>query len=394
MSTVEIAIRLRKPFILAFTLFAVVSLLQAAANALAPMGSQDFGVTWMAARVLTYANQYAMYLSGSMPPPDPHPMAASHAPSALMLLWPYVGFSWHTAVRLWLATNLLCTAGLLFVSLRLFLPGRNVWTSLLVCALFVAGLRWRNHVGNGQHLIFSLFFFVAAVGASRAGRQVLAGVLLAVSFLKYSTTFFLLIYFVYMRQWRPAAIAFAIHAAMLGFIWAWLGVSPVTMILQSLEIGGRVLTSAGYYDLFSFLPGVAAALGSLALAGVLLFVAIQRKTEPDVVFATLAMVATVVIYHQAYDYVLLLFPLIVAVRRWRTEPLLAALVFACVGMNWFVDKAVHVLTPWLDTERLASPTSVYFYGSAVLWYVTIAVMLTRCLTGSGSPRFANAVPQA
>ena len=366
---------------------AAASLIHGANNALALWGSMDLGVSLRSAQTLQHEDPYRRHLRSPGRPSEhpsrhqnPYWMHPVQIPSALMLLWPYSGLSWPAAKIAWLITNLLCTAGLLLLAFRRFLPDRSPWTYAAIASLFVIGTPWRNAFANGQHGIVSLFFFLTAMELADRRRSLWAGAALAVSLIKYSTTLFLLPWFVFKRQWLVLAAAAAIHGVMTIAISLWLGTPPWTLVAGSLRVGGGDLLFSGFLDMFAWahalgLPALVPTLTATAVLLLLLGMALaKRVANEDLFLAALCLSALSLVYHRAYDHLLLIVPLLAAIRHWRTEKLAAVLIGACTAQIWFLERAIHFLAPSLE-GRASLPYNLL----AALWYLTLATLLYRCV---------------
>ncbi|MEA3003447.1 MAG: hypothetical protein QOH81_2235 [Sphingomonadales bacterium] len=382
-------------------LLAAASAVEGCRNALMVRGSIDFGMSLKAAQDLARENPYrrhALAPEGFAQRPradaNPFPMEPMQVPSALILLWPYALLSWPTAKLAWLISNLMFTAGLLVLGFRRLLPGRDMACYVALTAALLASFPWRVVVGNGQHLAAGLFFWLLAAALADRGHPLAAGAALAASFVKYSVTLFLLPWFLLKRQWGPLLTALAVHALItLGIAWR-LGENPVSLVLQALRTGAATLLYSGYVDMFAITHGlgvtpVVAAAAALALAGLAVALALSRPPPNQGLFlAALAFLSLLVLYHRAYDALILFLPLLVLVERAKREPMLAALVAAPILLCWYVDRAVLQFTPWLDR---AGGFSAYYWLVASLFYLALALLLVRsCASRRGRDWTASA----
>ena len=347
-------------------------------------GSIDLGIPLKAAQALMHENPYERFLAGETSSAygdelNPFPMVAVHLPSALMLLWPYSGLAWPAAKVAWLVSNLLFTFGVLLLAFRRFLPHRPPWCGVAIGALLLMSLPWRVVIGNGQHLMMSLFFFLLAAELADRGHRSWAAVTLAASFLKYTVIIFLLPYFILKRQWAPLLGALGIHATMTLGISIWLREEPWVLIEQAIR-GSRTHLLAGYVDLFAMANRIGAPLELAALLGVALtsvavWIGARRiAVDENHYFAGLCILSVVIVYHRAYDAVILLIPLLVAVDQVRRDRLPAFLVFLLVGCSWFLDRLVIALMPWLG-PRGDTWADYYHYLVALLFYATLSALL-------------------
>ncbi|MGE5721661.1 MAG: glycosyltransferase 87 family protein [Sphingomonadales bacterium] len=380
-----------KALVVLLVLMALGSAIHASGNALALWGSMDLGQPLKASQELMREDPYRRFLQVPIGPdaqarPDANPFGVFpvQVPSALMLLWPYAMLSWPGAKLAWLISNLLFTAGLLLLAFRRLLPGRSPWLYAAIGALFVIGMPWRNIIANGQHLLASLFLFLLALELADRRRPVPAGIALAAALLKYTVILFLLPYLILKRQWLPIAVALAIHAAMTLAIALRLHTDPATLVLESFRIAIR-LQPQGYVDLSALTaasgipPMLALAAGAL-LFGMEIWIAAVRPTRDEALFlAALCLLAPLLVYHRAYDFVLLIVPLLVAIDRWPQAKPLTLLVSACVALVWFVSTA-RPYAAWMDGRG-----PYYWLVAGCCWAAAAAawILLGR---GSGQTR--------
>jgi hypothetical protein len=364
-------------------LFALISAVHAIGNAMALMGSKDIGASIRAAQVLQQQDPYALFLSGKGDAPgkpgpggNPFAMEPVQVPSALMLLWPYSSLSWPALKVAWLISNFVFTAGLLILAFRRFLPGEPLWLYICISALFVMSSSWRNIITNGQHGLASLFFLMAAAELADRRRSVAAGTALAFGLMKYSMTMFLLPWFVLKRQWVPLAIAIGLHVLTTMTIALWLQVSPITLISGAIHVGRETLLVQGFLDLFALstglgLPPAVPAVVSMTTSAAILWIALRGRIANENVFvAALCFLALTLVYHRPYDYILLIVPLLVAIRYVATLRLAALMIFASVALIWFLDRPVVFLTDWLESRN-----SPYYFFLATVWYATLGTLL-------------------
>ena len=90
-------------------------------------------------------------------------MEANQFPSLLMLLIPYTFLPPLTARYAWIISNMIFTAGIIFLLRKTFLKDadRDVFAAFML--LMIAGTPYRNQLGVGQHTLFAFFFFLLAV---------------------------------------------------------------------------------------------------------------------------------------------------------------------------------------------------------------------------------------
>jgi len=382
-------VSLKNLVVLTLLIPAVFSIAVGVKNAMNPdYGSADF--QWDASRILLMRlNPYQLTLSTDPAPTDkytPDKLTANQVPSCLILLWPYAVFDWSTAKVLWLLSNLLFTAILVIYSFKLFFPDAGWNVKFTVLSLFVIGTPWRNLVGIGQHTLFSLAFFVLAAYYSDKKQKFLSGILLGISYFKYTTIFPMLPYFLYKKRYMPIAISFGLHGILHLLASFWLGEWPHTLVFQSLEVSSRHSLN-GYIDILAVfshmgmdLPTIVGLLPALAIMLGTAVIAIKAKRKDDLAAMTLVgMVSIIVVYHRRiYDFVVLLFPLMFVFKYWKKN-LLNTLLTLCLGSAFIVDRIFYSVGPKLDGMGLEWIENIYFYIFVTIWYSSIAVCGARLL---------------
>ena len=294
------------------------------------------GLEWVdfhwesAALLLRGENPYRWFLEGRYY--DGVVVDATQAPSTIAFLLPFGLLPHGVANVLWDVCNLGFSCMFLFLMGRLFFRRGNgvslvFWAFV---ALFLCGVPWRVGMGCGQHAMFSLAFFTAAVWAmERRKHWLLVGALLSAGLFKYTVTVPLVFVFVIRRQWRTIAAAAAIHIALTVVLGLWTGTDPLTLVRQSMEVGVKLNSSGGDADL----AGLASWFGVAdvwpwAKAGYVVFgLAIvgysamrllgRSQKDPSLLLdlSVLAVLANLVCYHRCYDLVSLAFPLALCLTR-------------------------------------------------------------------------------
>lgn len=348
---------------MAFTLLvlaAAVSVCMAFRN-----GLEEFDFQWDPAKLLMMGdNPYAYSLEHK---PVTHPgfmtpeIAANQLPSCLLLLAPWTVFPQLTANRIWDACNILFTIVLLFLVYRLFfrddsvIRGKFLWFALL----FLAGAPWYILISNGQHLLFSLAFFMGAYYLAVGNKdgvvgECFSGVLLALSAFKYTTIAPLACIFIANRWWKPVIVAVFLHVVATVWCGLHLGESPFALVVQSLKVGSA-LTGADGVDVASivhlYYPDVNVSVWAnigYAIYGVLLVCTVAMRNVDNLLrLSTLAVIANLMFYHRVYDFVTLAFPLVYAMKNSRQFGRIdiAIRVAACLNVGWtfFLARAVYRL---------------------------------------------------
>lgn len=385
-----------KKIILVFvTALAIVSVIQGCRNA--ANYSQDF--QWDAAKVMSLGmNPYdeslnpSSELTGLGFEEYYKQMEANQFPSLLFLLYPYVILPPLLARYAWLVSNLIFTVLILFFLRKTFLQKMEAIDYGIVAGLMLAGMPWRNQMGVGQHTLFALCFFLAAVYVSERFKNsklgfVGAGFLLSVSFFKYTLTAPLALYYIYKRRYKELVVSVIPHIILTGVAALYLKDSYLNMIIKPLKVAS-VLTSEGSMDIGSVLGGgYFTMIITLAVMAVLLVVTYllgMKKNTGDagdlgmgvknpnfsqtdvMVISMLTMWSMIITYHRIYDYFVLIIPFGMFLNKKieemnRTEifglAIYSALVFAVFFVlriisnngesNLFVAVFYYAITIWI-----------------------------------------------
>src|SRR6476469_1561893 len=148
----------------AFFVLGVLSCAQGLRNAVRPGGSQD--LQWGVSRLLlNHQSPYASFVEFKVGKLSHNPFPEVPLPvypaSAEIFLWPLAAFDFNYAKWLWAVANILFAIGTVVLLARL--AGLSGSASLGLLGLFLASTPVRTTIGNGQHGLFSFFFFLLAV---------------------------------------------------------------------------------------------------------------------------------------------------------------------------------------------------------------------------------------
>jgi Glycosyltransferase family 87 len=335
-----------------------------------PGGSQD--TQWSGSRaLLEHSDPYALYLHNPVSRPFILAQNPNYPASGLVMLWPYAAWSWPVAKWLWAASNLVFTLLVLWCLFRLLPAETTGTTRLLIAALFLCGTPWRNNLGNGQHAVFVLAFFLLAVVLLPRHTKI-AGLPLAVSWFKYSISFPLSLFFARSRRgWKTLLAAGGVHAALTIFAAAWTATSVLALLAGPLRVA-HATTGRGYVDVFALAArmGSPSALLPAAAACLILgvtYAAVRRDEDDLSSLSTLSLAAMAVVFHQVYDFVVLVIPLSYALRE-RAATARARYYLVLVGVIWFADRAVDAAAARHWTLEPAALFAVYFWLKILLFY--------------------------
>jgi hypothetical protein len=368
------------------TLVAMISLGQGIRNALRPTGSQDF--QWGPSRALLHRfDPYALKIRQYAHPDEPAPFLFSQDPtypiSAYIFLWPYAALPWPMAKLLWALSNVGFMVVLVWGLGRLFLQSEMKWIWWLAGCLFVIGTPLRNLIGNGQHALFSLSFFVLALYCLEQEKPMWSGVCLALALLKYTVTLPLLIVFLLKRSYRPLWVAMAIHLALLAFASLWTQVTPLQLVR---EYGQVVMVEThqgidGYVDInavlhhlgLSAVPFLWPTLAAVLLLTAALVIFWCGTGQELRCLAVLSLLSTVVVYHRPYDMVVLAFALfyVLAQSRSHWHDRTVLLFGLCVLLTWFVEKPLFLLQMRSTNPLAQGVVSIYQWFVVALVYTAL-----------------------
>jgi hypothetical protein len=375
---------------------AVIGVLEAFTVAL--HNSQDND--WGPARALLHGlDPYKLYLRCTSCPEPPFlpPVAPMYPASGLILLWPLAMLSWPAAKATWAILNLTFGAGLIVTLFRLFLPDGGWRFAILAFIALFAGGPFLTNLEIGQHAVFALGWFVAALWADRRGNTALAAVFLAASWFKYTLTFPLSLLFVVRARWTSVLAAAAVHVVLTIFAAAWTGSSPLDLLLGPLRVV-QVVHRAGHLDVF----GLAMRLGlgsqlvplvaACALAVAVLVAALRSRAQTDLPLLCLfSLFAYAVVYHLAYDLVVLIIPLFYVLSRTQVwsevdvlERVWTIMLAVLLGWTWFADHLVQTMKiQHIEWVMRAYPT--YYAATAVWFYATTLVGILAVGTRLATP---------
>lgn len=274
--------------------------------------------------------------------------------SALMSLLPFGALPWGLAKPVWIAVSLAVTVLLYWCARTELAPqidGRLLGFGFL---LLMISTPYRNQLSNGQEGIFVIAMLVWALRQARRGQPIVAGLLLAFSWFKFTLTFPLTLVFVARRDWRVIATAAAAHVTLTLAAAAWTLTDPFASAFGFFAVAKLAVDYRfGFLDVYSLashltLPYAfaAATSGALALAGLWLAWRLGKRDEL-LLLAVTSLAAMAGFYHLSYDCVIFIFPLLYALRTIvrgnprEVDRLFLVATFVTIGMTWFVNRMVE-----------------------------------------------------
>ena len=238
---------------------------------------------------------------------------ANQFPSLLWLLFPYALLDGSVAMIAWLISNLIFLAGIIVLLRTLFWNNLSKIDYVLVVSVLLSSGCIRSQLHLGQHSLFAFFFFLLAVWMSKKGKDVLAGLFLAISYFKYSITAPLMLYFLYKKKYKEVMTSFVPHIVLTLFSSWWLKTDLVTIMLLPLK-QATGLSSAGFADIGSLLEKIGiynmtTIFSVVIFIGLIIWVLRSKKKISDYdMICTLVLWSLVFMYHRRYDYFLLILP--------------------------------------------------------------------------------------
>jgi Glycosyltransferase family 87 len=151
-----------------------------------------------------------------------------------ILLAPYALMDWKYAKIAWALTNYMATFIIIYCL-------QNIWKIkymsiiILTCSIYLISNPYRNVINNGQHDLFVLALFLSSV-VSAKNNKILSGILLGLSWFKFTVTFPLSLFFIIKREWLPMAIGILVQCFLFTVICFWLNQSHAYIIDRYLKV--------------------------------------------------------------------------------------------------------------------------------------------------------------
>lgn len=359
---------------------AAVSLCVGVFNALSPAYSKDF--QWSGTHLtLLHIDPYRQFLLH-----DPgHLLVRTQVPNYLhelyILLLPLGALSFSSAWLVWLILNCLFAAIVLLV-LRKIYSLDNART-LLLTSLLLASTPFRIAVAAGTEsllelLLFCLFFHFEG--------EIKRGIVLGLSYSKYSFSPVLFFYLFFRRRYRILAIS--LIPPVLGLIFMWLLVkgSLITLALEPLRVS-RTGVSPGLADLMLIVHAafdrvvqnkvastIAYSFALIASALYAFFLSRRKDLSLQDEFASIAIGSLIFFPHLTYDFVFLIVPVAACLAGAISR--VKVIVLCLCGLSLFAVKFLFLLGNPLPK------TYVSF---------TVLLVLSAMLLMLGRPDFAQAI---
>ncbi|MCR5025449.1 MAG: glycosyltransferase 87 family protein [Lachnospiraceae bacterium] len=330
-----------------------------------PLGSFDF--QWDSAKLFSMRmNPYLetlfhIYPNGNMYEKYYGPITCNQFPSMICLLLPYTLFDPITAKFAWLISNgvfIVCIS--IGLSMTVF-KGKPLLDKLIWNIMWIGSVPLFITIGNGQHLLFSFSGFIFSIAICEKAEKVLsgndhknnvlwivAGILLGISYFKYTVTAVTVLYFIYRKWWKPIFVSLGMHAILTIFSAYWIDSDIIEMFRDSLMISAKT-GEAGYIDMMTlFGNGIVYKIIVILMALLMFYFSFTLKNKDENAFLSLLIsVSLIIVYHRSYDYFVMIVPAfwlfdhMIRNRRKMCKYELLLIILLLTGI-WivFFDKAV------------------------------------------------------
>ena len=369
--------------LLSMTVAATVFVSIGANNALSSVGSHDF--QWTPTRdFIAGVSPYSDFLrwkaeGNEHTPPHFLNQSPSYPASVYVLLTPFGHLDWPTVKLLWLCINLSLIFLLLWGMQRVY-PIKSPVILITVALLFLCSTPLRASLGAGQLNFLSLAAFVwAYYFATTTGRHhsKIAGVLLALAWVKYSLTFPLTLLLICRGKWRPVVVASMIHALLTIAAALQIGLWPHEFFFNSVEV---VLMGdgTGFLNLVALamtlkLPMALAVSAIVASTAYVLWQLPRISATDDLLLMTfLGLFSCAVFYHHGYDFIVLLL-CAWAVARNQLQGLQAFAAMSLLALAWGGQWLVYEIVPYTGQAGLISAHIVDSL-LVIAFYCTLALV--------------------
>lgn len=308
-----------------------------------PLGSFDF--QWDSAKLFADGiNPYRATLDGGFHLYEKYygVLEANQFPSLLMLLLPYTVFNAVGAKTVWLVSNLIFTLVIVIFLYKLF--GKKQKREYLIgILLMICSVPWAVCVGNGQHTLLSFAFLLLSIYVSqntnrKSGRfswgwgTLLGGVLLGISYFKYSVIIPFLFYYIYKKWYKEIILSIGMHILLTVLSAVYLSISVAEAICYPIKISMRSLEQ-GFIDLGQLIQNKSVYFVMLIiLFGILLSIALHLKNgEDEYLLSLCTIISLIYMYHRIYDFFILILPAMYL--AWNRKALKVDGVFGKVFQN-------------------------------------------------------------
>lgn len=295
-----------------------------------------------------------------------------HPPFAVPLLAPLALVSFDKLVLIWLLLNIAATIVTIYAVIKLYGSGWGATPRFYLAAFLLTWAPFRVTLRAGQMSLMITALLLGSLLARQSKRQILSGILLALSLSKYSLTYPFLLYLIWKREWKilgTAALTLALLTQI--FLW-WLQMPALTMLKEYFHaVGSQMAGGSGFTGtteikvlLFGLTGNESVTFVSTIVLCVVALVAMAvvfKRTVrcENIHFAILSLFALWSSYHRTYDSVICILPaalLIDFVVRGKLRKFswigLGALGLLVLSIPGFLTERLHLDHSQLTTNAL------------------------------------------
>lgn len=327
---------------------------------------------WGASHLLLQrTDPYAEALAG-YPHHLPHFTPPNYLPEFYLLLLPLALLSFHAAAIAWCVLTLLLSVASMALLEKIFHLPRTYSVALLL--LLWCSAPFRTTLQVGQMSMLELFFFCLIFYAAQRP----AGLVLGLSFAKYSFSPVALSWLLFRSRTRMVLLSLAVPLVGVFITWMLVGGHLLNLCLEPLQVS-RVSVWPGLADLMTLteyglhragtsasLAGTASYVAALSGSLIFSFILRNKRMSAGAQFVLVAVASLFTFKHLIYDYIFLLVPFCYAVSA-KGRPLLKPVAMA-IGFFWFAIALVPRL------RYHAAPTPLEWM-SFVFSFAALAALL-------------------
>ena len=357
---------------------ATLSLFQGLKDAILEVdGSQDF--QWGPSRaLLEHKDPYASYIDFSEGRSKINPYILAQAPnypvSAYIFLWPYAIIDWKYAKMFWAISNVVFTA-LILLGMQKLYPLHDENKTFLLIVLVLLSIPYRNVIANGQHILFCLATFIWSLLLTKRSKMV-SGLLLAMSWLKYTVTFPLTLFFISKKDYKPIIAAIIIHCILTVFVGFWIQQSPINFFLSPIKVG-LLATGIGDMDVRSIVsrihaPAIISEIFFVVLLILMLYLVLNYRQKNDLMLMIfLAMMSYALFFHLKYDRMIFIF-LMWSIFREGAKNMPTFILLILMGLLWYIQRVPKFLP---QIEVFTYINSLLYISAIFVFYFSIGLVI-------------------
>ena len=295
----------------------------------------------------------------------------TYIPFTFWMFFPLGLFPETFARTLWIFINIVCTAVSAWALRKTFFRSMEQMEYVALMLIMISGAAWRTNLSNGQYGLPAIAFFFLSVYFTERGKDLPAGLFLALSIYKYQLIVPVAVYYFFKKQYKTIAVAAGVLLLSLIATSIWLGSiydATIKPLLISQNIG---LGDAGDVDIESLL-GLGDYIIPLFLIGIallMMFAYLLRWRKDDLLFVSIGFfVAWALAYNRVYNFFPLIIPLGYSYAKMKSEDLVRIRFYRIEFIGLFLLTASFF---WLRTISL----EVGVTAERILFYPVFALLL-------------------